>query len=144
MWKKRVFSISRITFPGPSPGFSTERAKNQKEGPKTRRGGGIFKYIIGCMQQPGGQTWNGGGTDFKWEGRAPLVPPLATALHVPHFGEIKFCFSSVCSSLLRIKNHQLSCYFQLSNKLWHQQSWLDHCLSTVKIHKRRNWRCSVS
>ena len=40
--------------------------KNQKEGPKTRRGaknqkGGTFlKYSIGCMQQQVGQTWNGG------------------------------------------------------------------------------------
>ena len=32
------------------------------------------------MQQPVGQTWNGGGTDFKWGGRAPLAPPLATTL----------------------------------------------------------------
>jgi len=35
-------------------------AKNQKEGPKTSRGGTFFKYCIGCMQQPGVQTWNGG------------------------------------------------------------------------------------
>ena len=49
---------------GPSPGFSSR-------GSKTRRGqtpeGGVtfFKFNFGCMQQPGGQTWNGG-TDFKW------------------------------------------------------------------------------
>ena len=35
-------------------------AKNQKEGPKTRRGATFLKYSIGCMQQPVGQTWNGG------------------------------------------------------------------------------------
>jgi len=31
-------------------------AKNQKEGPKTRRGATFLKYSIGCMQQPVGQT----------------------------------------------------------------------------------------
>jgi len=47
-------------YPGPSPGFSGRGAKNQKERPKTRRGATILKYSIGCMQQPGSQTWNGG------------------------------------------------------------------------------------
>jgi len=32
------------------------------------------------MQQPGTER-KMGGTDFKWGGRAPLAPPLATALH---------------------------------------------------------------
>ena len=31
-------------------------AKNQKEGPETRREAKFLKYSIGCMQQPGGQT----------------------------------------------------------------------------------------
>jgi len=31
-------------------------AKNQKEGPKNRKGATISKYLIGCMQQPAGQT----------------------------------------------------------------------------------------
>jgi len=31
-------------------------AKNQKEGPKTRREATFLKYSIGCMQQPVGQT----------------------------------------------------------------------------------------
>ena len=30
-------------LPGPSPGFSSKGVKDQKEGPKTRRGGHIFK-----------------------------------------------------------------------------------------------------
>jgi len=34
-------------------GFATGRAKDQK-------GGCIFTYNIGCMQQLGGQTWNWG------------------------------------------------------------------------------------
>jgi len=31
-------------------------AKNQKEGPKTRRGATFLKYSIGCMKKPVGQT----------------------------------------------------------------------------------------
>ena len=47
---------STISLAGPSPGFSSREAKNQMEGPNTRRGAHIFKYSIGCMQQPGGKT----------------------------------------------------------------------------------------
>jgi len=62
---KSVFFLDKIwqraiVNTGPSPGFSSRGAKNQKEGPKTRRGATFLKYNIGCMQQPGGQTWNGG------------------------------------------------------------------------------------
>ena len=53
-------------------------AKNQKEGPKTRRGGHIFKTQYWGNR---GAKREMGGTDFKWEGLAPLPPPLATALH---------------------------------------------------------------
>jgi len=35
-------------------------AKNQKEGPKTRRGATFLNYCIGCMQQPGGLKPEGG------------------------------------------------------------------------------------
>jgi len=28
-------------------------------GDKNHKKGTFFKYSIGCMQQPGGQTWNG-------------------------------------------------------------------------------------
>ena len=49
-------------------------------GSKEQKGGGhIFKYDIGCMQQPEGQTWNGGDR-FQMGGRAPLAPPLAKAM----------------------------------------------------------------
>jgi len=44
----------------PLPEFSSRGAKNQKERPKTRRVGTFLKYSIGYMQQPVGQTWNGG------------------------------------------------------------------------------------
>jgi len=39
---------------GPSPGFSSRRGQKPEGGAK------FFKYSIGCMQQPVGQTWNGG------------------------------------------------------------------------------------
>jgi len=48
-------------------------------GSKTTRGA-HFKYNIGCMQQPGVQTGIGG-KDFKQVVRAPLSPPLRTALY---------------------------------------------------------------
>jgi len=44
---------------GPSPGFSSRGAK-------------FLKYSIECMQQPGGQTWNGGtGTTAPPAGDGP-------------------------------------------------------------------------
>jgi len=43
--------------------LATGRAKNQKEGPKTRKGGTFLKHSIGCMQQPGAKRGMGG-TDF--------------------------------------------------------------------------------
>ena len=53
--------------------------KNQKGGPKTRMEATFLKYSIGCMQQPGGQTWNGG-KPISNGGSATTDPPLATAL----------------------------------------------------------------
>jgi len=58
--------------PGPSPRFPAGR-------PKTRRGATFFKYNIGCMQQPGGQTWNGGHR-FQMEGWAPPALHLDTTV----------------------------------------------------------------
>ena len=52
--------FDQCCWAGPSPGFNSRGAKNQKEGPKTRRGAKFFKYSIGCMQQSGGQTRNEG------------------------------------------------------------------------------------
>jgi len=50
-------------------------------GPKTRKrgqepeGGATFlTYSIGCMQQPGGQTWNGGHR-FQMGGSGTTDPP---------------------------------------------------------------------
>ena len=57
----------------------------QQGGPKTRRrgqkpeGGAFLKYSIGCMQQPVGQTWNGG-APISNGGPGTTGPPLATVL----------------------------------------------------------------
>jgi len=70
---------SNLILPGPSPGFSSSAppmgGQKTNGGAKNQKGGGtFFKYCIGCMQQPGGQTWNGGSTDFKW-GAGHHCPP---------------------------------------------------------------------
>ena len=69
-----VFSPQNSFGSGPSPGFSSR-------GGKKTEGGHIFKIMyFGCMQQPGGQIWNGGHR-FQMGCRAPVSPPpLATAL----------------------------------------------------------------
>jgi len=54
-------------------------AKNQMEGQKNRRETTFLKYSIGCMQQPGGQTWNGG-APISNGGPGTTAPPLATTL----------------------------------------------------------------
>ena len=59
-----------------------EGAKNQKEGPKTRRGGHIFKIQYWMYVATGGPNVKWGGTHFKWGVRAPLAPPLATAFPI--------------------------------------------------------------
>jgi len=40
--------------------LATGGSKNQKKGPKTRRGAIFLKYCIGCMQQPGAKREMGG------------------------------------------------------------------------------------
>ena len=74
--------------PVPSPGLAEGRAKNQKEGPKTRRGCHTFKIQYWMYVATGGPNVKWGGTDFKWEGRAPLAP-LATALTSAQFTTAK-------------------------------------------------------
>ena len=56
-------------------------------GPKTRRrgqkpegGGHIFKIQYWMYAATGRPNVKWGGTDFKWGGREPLAPPLATVL----------------------------------------------------------------
>jgi len=70
-------------YSGPSPGFRSRGAKNQ-EGPKSRSGGHIFEITVMDMCSNRGPKMKWGGTDFKWGGRAPLAPPLATTLRLLH------------------------------------------------------------
>jgi len=58
-------------------------AKNKMEVPKTRRGGHIFEIQYWMYAATGRSNVKWGSTDFKWGGRAPLAPPLATALTAP-------------------------------------------------------------
>jgi len=54
-------------------------AKNRRRG---RKGGHIFKMQCWMYAATGGPNVKWGDTDFKCGGRAPLAPPLATALIV--------------------------------------------------------------
>ena len=53
--------------------LATEVSKNQK-------GGHIFKIPYYMYAATEGPNVKWGGTDIKWGSRAPLAPPLATAL----------------------------------------------------------------
>jgi len=57
-------------------------AKNQKEGPKTKRGASFLKYCIGCMEQPGSKREMGGHRFQMGGGASTTAPPLATALRL--------------------------------------------------------------
>jgi len=59
--------------------IQTRRQDLAAGGPKTRRVATFSKNTIGCVQQPGAKR-EMGDTDFKWGGRVPPAPPLATAL----------------------------------------------------------------
>ena len=63
--------------------MATVQARRQDAaagGAKNQKGGGtFFKYSIGWMKQPVGQTWNGGGAISNGGGRKTLPSPLATA-----------------------------------------------------------------
>jgi len=73
--------LEKTQISAKTPGHWRNRnvVKSMPRGSKTKRGqkpeGGVtfFKFNIGCMQQQGGQTWNGG-TDFKW-GAGHHCPP---------------------------------------------------------------------
>jgi len=69
-WKEQVSQMRA----GPSPGFSSRGGQKPAGGAKSQKGGHIFKM----------QYWMyaaTGGPNVKWGGRAPLAPPLATALN---------------------------------------------------------------
>jgi len=85
LWKLRkrpswdIISIIFYIKSGPSPGFSSRGGQKPERGAKNQKAT-FLKYSVGCMQQPVGQTWNGGHR-FQMGGRAPLAPPLAKTLH---------------------------------------------------------------
>ena len=85
-------------------------AKNQKEAPKTGRGGKLKKYCIRCMQQLWGQTWNER-AQISNGGPGTTAPPLATALSptsLPIFSGAKV--GSVCRMQLRPSDTVVSPY----------------------------------
>jgi len=59
------YTVPKKALAGPSPRFSSRGAKNQKEGPKTRRGGHIFKIQCWMYAATGGSDVKWGGADFK-------------------------------------------------------------------------------
>ena len=58
-------------------------------GPKTRKGGNIFKIQYWMYVATGVQTWNGG-APISTEGPGTTGPPLATALHHGQPGPVFF------------------------------------------------------
>ena len=62
-------------------------AKNKWRGQKPG-GGHIFKILYWMYGATRGANVKWGGTDFKWGGRAPLAPPLATDDIIEHALEI--------------------------------------------------------
>ena len=93
--KGKAFSGFRA---GPSPGFNSRGAKNQKEGPKAKRRTIFLKCSIGCMQQPVGQAWNrgtqvsNGGAGNHWppRWRRPWVRAFMDTTPLPQFIERQF------------------------------------------------------
>jgi len=73
--------------PGPSPGFSSRWANNQKEVPKTR-GGHILKILYWMYAANRGSNVKWGAQISNGGGRAPLTPPLATTLRNRHNFEV--------------------------------------------------------
>ena len=55
-------------------------AKNQKEGPKVKRGDHIFKIQYWMYAATGGPNVKWGDTNFKWAEPDTTAPSLATAL----------------------------------------------------------------
>jgi len=131
---------------GPSPAFSSRGGKKQKEGPKTRRGATFLKFCIGCMQQPGGQTWNER-TQISNEGNGNTVPPagddiaarvktgewntLTTALE--QFTTAKWDFANVLPNTSSRAQKVCGC-----------TGWRIPLLARSNLAKYTNWECASS
>jgi len=71
----------------PRQDLAAGEAKNQKEGPKTRRGDQIFKIQYWMYAAIGGPNVKCGSTDFKWGGRAPPGGHRAAPSRGRHFAD---------------------------------------------------------
>jgi len=76
-----LFCFNKRSIAGPSPEFSSRGGQKTDGGAENQKGATFLKFSIGCMQQPVGQTWNGGHR-LQMGGRAPLASPLATTLGI--------------------------------------------------------------
>ena len=117
-------------------------AKNQKEGPKTSRGGTFFKYCIGCMQQPGVQTWNGGAQTSNG-GPGTTAPAGDGPSSIQHSYLEALLWKNIYHFLERCRN---------TNNVWLRALMQSYCLysSLFFEHYNRIWlsdwvlgRCSV-
>jgi len=100
---RRESGISSNT--GPSPEFSSREAT-------------FLKYSIGCVQQPAGQTWNGGGTDFKWRGGTGSTgPPAGDGPAVtPYTVYISALKDLICQVFLKTNTFSLSQTWDTADK----------------------------
>jgi len=105
--RSRSFGLDYISA-GPSPGFSSRGGQKPKRRPKTRKGATFLKYSIGYMQQLGIQTWNGGGTDFKWAVGHHWPPrwrrPCISGRYSASIERMCWCTSKACKYKKRKNN----------------------------------------
>jgi len=91
--QSRNHAVNEVSRKGDNDlGFSSRRGQNQMERPKSRRGATFSKYSIGCMLQPGDQTWNGR-APISNGGRAPLAPSWRRPW-LQHYWKIRFIMKS--------------------------------------------------
>jgi len=77
----RLPKTSSATLTGPSPGFSSRGgAKNKKRGQNQKGGPHFYNAVLDVCSNRGAKR-EMGGHRFQMGGRAPLAPPLATALN---------------------------------------------------------------
>jgi len=94
-----TFGVGLAKFAAdPSPGCSSRGAKNQKEGPKNRRGGHIFKIQYWMYAATGGPNLKWWSTDFKW-GAGHHRPPRWRRTWFADIACLLFCTHSPYSLL---------------------------------------------
>ena len=116
--------VHKTLYPGPSPVFSS------RVGSKTRRGATCLEYCIGCMEQPGGQTWNGGaqvsnGGSGTTVGDGPgftLSMPLVCVDWIQRRNEVRWRPGEKASLAPRVRTWGLS-----EENLLYLRKYLWHC-----------------